>query len=139
MERLQVLIVEDELMIAMDVEGALIEAGYDVAGIAASQVEALGLAQSTHPDCAVVDVSLRPGDGRIVARAFAQQGIAVLFATGQCQDVKELADTGALGCLPKPYSADDVPAALQAICERRLGHKPGRLPDSMFLLNTRLT
>jgi CheY-like chemotaxis protein len=95
MESLRVLIVEDELLIAMSVETALIDAGHIVEGIAAGQNEAIKLAEDVKADCAVVDITLGPGDGRLVAKALAAQGIAVLFATGQCQEVEGLAHTGA--------------------------------------------
>ena len=135
MDFLRVLIVEDEAIIASNVESALTEAGHAVCGIAVSQAEAIQLAGATRPDCAVVDISLRPGDGRVVARALAAQGVAVLFATGQCADVRSLSGTGALGCLPKPYSADDVPVALTAIFRRRRGDAQAKLPGKMFFLD----
>ena len=58
-----VLIVEDDAFIATDVEHALIAAGYDVCGVAATEVEALQLAEQRAPELAVVDVKLAPGDG----------------------------------------------------------------------------
>jgi DNA-binding response OmpR family regulator len=135
MECLRVLIVEDDLLTAVDLEAALIEAGHSVCGVATTEIDAIRLARVQRPDCAVVDIRLAPGDGRVVARVLTDQGAAVLFATGECADVKGLADTGALGCLPKPYKADDVPAAIAAIRRRRRGETPGALPDSMFLLD----
>jgi DNA-binding response OmpR family regulator len=135
MARLRVLIVEDEPLTALAVEGALADAGHVVCGVAWSETQAIHMASDSKPDCAVIDVSLGPGDGRAVARALAAEGIAVLFATGQCADVKGLSGTGALGCLPKPYRADDVPAALDAICRRRRGEPRVRLPDNMFFLD----
>jgi two-component system, response regulator PdtaR len=135
MERFRVLIVEDDLLTAVDVEAALIAAGHSVCGVATTEIDANRLARLRRPDCAVVDIRLAPGDGRVVARALSDEGVAVLFATGECADVKGLSHTGALGCLPKPYSAADVPAALHAICQRRGGGTPGVLPDNMFLLD----
>jgi DNA-binding response OmpR family regulator len=135
MESLRVLIVEDESLIALSVEDALTDAGHIVSGIAASQAEAIEFAAAEPPDCAVVDIRLASGDGRIVARALAAQGVAVLFATGQCHEVKDLSHTGALGCLPKPYSPDVVPAALRAICHHQRGDSSVELPENMFLLD----
>jgi DNA-binding response OmpR family regulator len=135
MDCLRVLIVEDELPISLELEFALGAAGHAVCGIATSQTEAIQLATRVRPDCAVVDISLRPGDGRVVARALTAQGVAVLLATGQCDDVSSLARTGALGCLPKSYRPDDVPAALTAICRSRRGETPFELPDNMVLLS----
>jgi DNA-binding response OmpR family regulator len=135
MEHLRVLIVEDEWLIAASVEAALQDAGHVVTGIAASQAKAIQLAADERPDCAVVDISLGPGDGRVVARALSAQGVAILFATGQCEDIQGLSHTGALGCLPKPYSPGDVPPALLAISRHRRGDSDLDLPGNMFLLD----
>jgi two-component system, response regulator PdtaR len=135
MECFRVLIVEDDCLIAADVEAALTERGHTVCGVAATQIDAIRLASLRQPDCAIVDIALAPGDGRLVARALAERGVAVLFAAGDCADVDGLSHTGALGCLPKPYSAGSVPAALAAICRRRAGETPADLPANMFLLD----
>ena len=64
----------------------------------------------------------------------ATYGTAVLFATGQCDEVEGLNGTGAVACLPKPYSANLVPAALHAVCKIIQGDPPAKLPDHMFEL-----
>ena len=130
-----VLIVEDDPLVAMDVEYALADAGWDVCGVAASQHEALALALSARPRFAVVDVRLAPGDGRIVARELHRRyGTAVLLATAHCRDTTDLSRTGAVACLPKPFTADDVPLALIAIGQLREGKKLKSLPDHMVPL-----
>jgi two-component system, response regulator PdtaR len=134
--KFRVLIVEDDPFIAMDLEGVLSEAGCDICGVAASESEALRMGEETRPSFAVVDVRLSPGDGRVVARQLHREyDTAVLIATANSRDVDNLAATGALGCLPKPYSADDVPAALRAIWDLRQGRAVTRLPNQMFALN----
>ena len=83
----RVLIVEDDPFVAIDVQQALTEAGYEVCGSAASEAEALAIARATHPDFAVVDVHLAPGDGRDVARELiAHYDTAVLMATSECDE-----------------------------------------------------
>jgi DNA-binding response OmpR family regulator len=134
--KFRVLIVEDDPFIAMDLEGVLSEAGCDICGVAGSEAEALRLAEATRPPFAVVDVRLSPGDGRVVARELLRHyDTAVLMATAHTRELDNLAATGALACLPKPYSADDVPAALLAISELRAGRPVPRFPTHMFALN----
>ncbi len=134
MAKSRILIVEDEFLIALEVERALLEADYEVCGIASTEAEALGLAEQFHPDLAVVDINLSPGDGRnVAAELWRRHQTLVLFATSHCRDSGELAETGAFGCLPKPYSADDVPAAMEAIAKLARGQSPP-LPDSMYAL-----
>ena len=130
-----VLIVEDDPLVAMDVQYALADAGWDVCGVAASQDEALALALSAHPPFAVVDVRLAPGDGRIVAHElYRRYGTAVLLATAHCRDTTDLSRTGAVACLPKPYAADEVPRALTAVEQLRDGKQLKQLPAHLLPL-----
>lgn len=54
-----VLVVEDEVFIAMEVQAVLIDHGFHVLGPVPSVEEALDLLASQTPDAAVLDVSLR--------------------------------------------------------------------------------
>lgn len=55
----RVLVVEDEFLIAMELEAVLIGGGFAVLGPAPSVSAALNLLSQERPDCAVLDVSLR--------------------------------------------------------------------------------
>jgi len=135
MTKINVLIVEDDYLIALDVEQELIAAGFEVCGVASSQAEALELAEQLRPDLAIVDINLAPGDGRIVAKALHDGfGTTVMFATAQCDDVATLNGSGAIACLPKPYSAAIVPAALRAASRMTAGDLSQKLPDAMIVL-----
>jgi DNA-binding response OmpR family regulator len=135
MTQARVLIVEDDLLIALDVEQALRDAGFDVCGVASSEVEALELAERLRPEMAVVDISLGPGDGRVVAKTLCGAYAAkVLFATGQCDKVNGLKGTGAIACLPKTYQAHLVPPALVAVERLAAGDASEPLPDHMISL-----
>ena len=135
MTLLRVLIVEDDPLIALDSEQCLVAAGFEVCGVASSQEDALRLAEILRPELAIVDISLSPGDGRVVAKALCTTyDTAVLFATGQCDEVAGMRGTGAMACLPKPYSSHLVPAALDAVRRMASGEQVDRLPDHMFAL-----
>jgi DNA-binding response OmpR family regulator len=54
----QILVVEDEFLIAMEVEQTLRRAGYQVVGPAPSLGTALELLRQVRPDAAVLDVNL---------------------------------------------------------------------------------
>ena len=130
-----VLIVEDDVLIALDVEQALATAGFDVCGIATSEAEAIELGERFRPELAVVDINLSPGDGRVVAGLLHERyATIVLFATGQCGEVAGMHATGAMACLPKPYRANIVPMALDAVSRLADGDRSVDLPDSMFAL-----
>src|SRR5579872_6200250 len=79
-ERLRILIVEDEAVLAMDMEFSLTQAGFDVVGVADSEGEALLLAHQEHPDLVLMDITLRDGDGLAAARAIADRAKIVFVS-----------------------------------------------------------
>lgn len=121
-----VLIVEDEALVALTIEDALLQAGYRVCGIADSVGDAIELAGLHRPDLAVVDVRLaRSGDGIALAHALAAMGpIGILFATGNAAEVRQRARAGQ-GCLSKPFEDEWLLAALEAVQGRPAGVIPG--------------
>jgi DNA-binding response OmpR family regulator len=132
----RILIVEDDPFISTDLEGMLEAAGCEVCGVAASERVALKMAEATRPPFAVVDVRLSPGDGRVVAKELTERyDTVVLLATAHINDPKDLASTGAFGCLPKPYEMEDVIAALNVVRDLHDGRPVTRLPGHMLALN----
>lgn len=82
MPHAKVLVVEDEFVIALTMEAALRQEGYEVVGPAASVGQALRLLDAERPEAAVLDVNL--GDETVypVADALAQRRAPFLFVTG---------------------------------------------------------
>ncbi len=68
--RAKILIVEDEAIIARDIERQLLKAGYEVVGTADSAAEArLSRLQQASPDLVLMDIRLKgPMDGIEAAR-----------------------------------------------------------------------
>ncbi|HLL59345.1 MAG TPA: response regulator, partial [Allosphingosinicella sp.] len=56
--RLRILIVEDEMLVAMNIEDMLLDLGHEVAGLAGRLEPALALAQEANFDAAMLDVNL---------------------------------------------------------------------------------
>jgi DNA-binding NarL/FixJ family response regulator len=79
-----VLIVEDELFVALDLEDAMVEMGFYVCGVAATQDRAYSLAASEQHDVVLMDVCLQGGqEGIEAARCFREACRAeVVFVTG---------------------------------------------------------
>ena len=132
---LNVLIVEDEVLLANELSFLVAEAGCRDVGHAMSSDEAVALAAALLPDLALVDVHLRDGPtGVEVARRIAGDcGGVVLFMTA---NVKRLPEdfAGACGVIGKPYSEHGVKMALRFLkaCLRD-GRAPG-LPPAGFQL-----
>src|SRR5436190_22219363 len=77
-----VLVVEDEALIAMDLQALLEEAGYHVLGPANSTAAAMALLVGNQPDVALLDVNLGRSDVFGVANALADSKTKLIFLTG---------------------------------------------------------
>jgi len=129
---MKILIVEDEALVAMEIEAILEAVGHQVIGFADNQSDALALADERQPDIALVDIQLAQGEsGLDVAQTLTSRGVACLFASGNCP--KERGRGLALGCLHKPFSDRTLSAAVSAIRDVLGGFKPKYLPPSMHL------
>jgi CheY-like chemotaxis protein len=81
-KRLRILVVEDEMTIALLIEDMLVELGHEVVDLAMRLPRALELARTAEVDFAILDVNL---DGRMsfaVADVLAERGVPFVFATG---------------------------------------------------------
>ncbi len=104
----RILVVEDDFLVAMQMESALVEAGFEVAGVAATGEDAIELAISERPHLVVMDIRLAgERDGIDTAlQLFAEQGLRCIFATAHHdeQSRQRAAPADPLGWLPKPYT-----------------------------------
>ena len=78
----RVLVVEDEGLVSMMIEGYLEELGCEVAGSAARLGEALAMARSLDIELAVLDVNLAGELSYPVADVLRERGVPFLFAIG---------------------------------------------------------
>ena len=110
---LRILVVEDEILIALELESLLQDLGHDVVGIAASSKDALSLGRELKPDLAFVDIHLSDGPSGVdVARHLSSEhGVTVLFMTANAKRIPE-DFAGAWGVIAKPYTERGVREAL---------------------------
>lgn len=134
---LRILVVEDEVLIALELECLLDDLGYVTVGIAASSREAIALGRTMAPDVALVDIHLIDGPtGVDVARALsADPNTTVVFMTANAKRIP--ADfAGAFGVIAKPYSERVVAGALHYVAECRAGRHPATTGLEGFRLAT---
>ncbi len=108
----RVLVLEDELLIAMFLDDLLAEAGYTVVGPASSIAEALALlASEPLPDIALLDFHVAGETSLAVADALAGRGVPMVFLTGYGREAlpPRYRDSPVL---TKPYEARELIAAL---------------------------
>lgn len=132
---LDVLIVEDEVLLAAELQFIVQEAGCRHVGLAVTSGEAVALARRLTPDLALVDIHLQDGPtGVDAARLIADDcGGVVLFMTANVGRVP--ADfAGACGVIGKPYSDHAVMMALTYLgaCMKH-GQAPGPPPVGLRL------
>jgi len=123
--RYRVLVVEDEPLIAMEIEDILRQAGYQTCGPVASVSEALAMLQAGACDMATVDGSLRHGElADPVVDALQARAIPFAFVTGLTPEAvppaPHLADVPLVG---KPIDPVALIAALDRLAaSRRAGN-----------------
>jgi two-component system, response regulator PdtaR len=113
----RILVVEDDFLVAAEIEIALSDAGFDVAGVAASAAEAVELARSQRPALIVMDVRLvGEHDGiHAAVEIFRTLGIRCIFATAHYDQhsLERAKPAMPLGWLQKPYS---MVSLVDAVC-----------------------
>ena len=104
---MRVLIVEDEILVAMELEETLNDLGHTVVGIAPDRRGFEAFA-SEQIDVALVDLNLRDGETGVgIGRALADRQAAVVFITANPALIQD-GVAGTLGVLPKPASRKAV-------------------------------
>jgi CheY-like chemotaxis protein len=118
----RILIVEDERLIAIDLQRRLTRLGHSVVGLAASGVEAIQKALALYPDVVLMDIRLQGAmDGVEAAqRIQASAPVPVVFMTAYVdEDTRQrVRATSPWGYLHKPFSAQQVQSTLERVLAR---------------------
>lgn len=112
--RARILIVEDEAMLAFALEEFLIEAGFDVAGVAGRLETALTKIEAGGFDAAILDANLAGVNAGPAALALTARGLPFIVVSGYLASQQQSAFKGAL-CLQKPCPADRLVQALRSV------------------------
>jgi PAS domain S-box-containing protein len=148
---IRLLIVEDEAIIAKNLERNIKKWGYQVAGIAASSDEAVRLVVELHPDLVLMDVRLNGEvDGiQTVVRIYEQLNLPVIYLTAHSDEetLRRAKLTRPLGYLMKPVDYPTLRATIemalythaisQQLLESELNHKTilNTTPDGFMLVD----
>lgn len=106
-----VLIVEDEVLVALQLEDILTDAGHNVVGIVPDAASVHALDES--PEVALVDINLRDGpSGPTIAWRLAERyGTTIVYVTANPGQIGTPAPT-AIGVVQKPFSHHAILAAV---------------------------
>ncbi len=108
----RVLVVEDEMMIRMLLEGMLEDLGHTIAGQAGTVEEALALAKQAEFDVALLDVNLNGKPITPVVDILIERGLPFVFASGYGRrGVPEAYPE--IATLQKPFQIEALARALE--------------------------
>ena len=121
MERVRVVIADDESVICMDLREMLSNLGYLVVGEAGDGRSAINLARELRPDVVLMDIKMPDMDGIDAARALTEERIApvvLLTAFSQRDLVERAREAGVVGYLVKPIQEADLAPAIEIALAR---------------------
>jgi DNA-binding NarL/FixJ family response regulator len=114
---INLLIVEDEALVASYIQDVLEESGFTIAGVASTGAEALSLAGDTPVELALVDIKLAgPMDGIEVAKVLRERhDVPSIFLSGMHdpETMRRAQEADPLGFLQKPFRPSQVFNALE--------------------------
>lgn len=114
--RQRVLVVEDDWLIAAQIQTCLSAAGFDVTGVAVEPSEALRLARAVPPHLVLMDIRLLgDADGvELAKQLWKELGLRCLFVSANIDagTKPRAAEARPLGWLPKPFTEAELIAAV---------------------------
>ncbi|CAN7733471.1 response regulator [Neorhizobium sp. LjRoot104] len=130
---MRTLIVEDEMLLALELESEVEASGHEVVGIASDFNEAISLIGRKEAEFAFVDIQLRDGPTGIeVGRHLASAGIPFVFVSGNLKRIPE-DFAGALGAIEKPYTVNGLQNALSYVDALLSGAPLSSAPPSLIM------
>ena len=132
MDKARILVVEDESLLAEDIQERLKIFGYGASAIAHSGEEALAAAASACPDLVLMDIRLKGEmDGIETARLFRERfNVPVIYLTGEANDatLERAKATEPLGYLLKPIEEKSLYSTIEiALYKHRMDRRLRRI------------
>ncbi|HEX2593769.1 MAG TPA: response regulator, partial [Rhizomicrobium sp.] len=113
------LLVEDNMIIALDAEASLERLGANFVDVAPNVSEALRLIEKNKPDFAILDVNLGNESSFPIADRLSALGIPIVFATGYGRNIEFPDRFKNIPVVSKPYTADVLaPKLAEALAQR---------------------
>lgn len=112
--RARVMIIEDEPIIAVDIESIVLGMGHEVVGIADTRRDAVTLAAETKPDLVLADVQLADGSSgiRAVEEILTEATVPVIFITAYPERLLTGDRPEPTYLVTKPFRPESVEAAI---------------------------
>lgn len=111
----QILIVEDEPLIALSIEMAIEDAGHTVLGIAGSTAEAMDILNEQAPDLVTLDFDLGNETTEGLAVFLAKRSIPFALVSGNLGAARKAIEAKPLASLTKPFFDDEIVSVLAMV------------------------
>lgn len=112
----KILIIEDEIIVALDIKSALINLGYEVTSIATNHIEALENIKKNQPDIILTDINLENSIDGIdtVIEIQKTKNIPVIYLTAFSDDdtINRAIQTNPVGYLLKPFQTNELKSTI---------------------------
>ena len=121
MDRIRVIIADDESLIRMDLREMLLNLGYLVVGEVGDGRSAVNLARELKPDVVIMDIKMPDMDGIDAAKILTEEHIApviLLTAYSQKDLVERAKEAGVVGYMVKPFRESDLVPAIEVALAR---------------------
>ena len=132
-----ILIVEDELIIASDIEMILTDAGYEVVGIATNYDDALSAISANEPDLILLDINLESdADGVILAEEINRNfNIPFIYLTSNTDPltINRVKRTNPAGFIVKPFNEKDILTNIEIVSFNRKPEEKQELIKDLFI------
>jgi CheY-like chemotaxis protein len=115
----RILIVEDEALVAMDIEEMLLSAGFQVVGVVDTQRAAVAEAGRLAPDLILMDITLREGSGIEAARVLGST-VPIVFVSANADQTTLAAAhaTRPAAFIRKPFGPGELVATVGDVVGR---------------------
>ena len=114
-----ILIVEDQILIALDLEAMLADEGLTRIATTSSVPQALAAIEASPPDLAILDINLGQTTSFAVAEDLLRRGTPFAFATGYGEGAELPDSLKGVPIVRKPYSRAMIVAALTGLMKAR--------------------
>lgn len=121
MEKPTIIVVEDDFIIAMDLNDKLIKMGYEVVSLVATGREAIKLCAEYRPDLVLMDIVLKGDmDGTEAAEKIASLSIPVVFVSAYSDEetLKKAQKSSPYGYLVKPFTEDSLHVIIETALKK---------------------
>jgi AmiR/NasT family two-component response regulator len=121
LERVRVIVADDESLVRVDLREALTEQGYLVVGEVGDGQSAVNMARELTPDVVIMDIKMPGLDGIDAARVLTQEKLApvvLLSAYSQRDLIDRAKEAGVVGYLVKPFRETDLAPAIELAIAR---------------------